>query len=87
MKQRTISDIIKQKDKWMTPEVCIEPSRKRQKMAKHEGMEEALCVWLCGIRAKNGVITVEILCNKAKQFGAGLGITEFMYMYMYMYMY
>ena len=65
--RRTVGDILQQRDKWLAVDVIAEPAAKRQKTAKHTDLEEALFLWFSDHRAKNGIVSDDILRTKAKK--------------------
>ena len=79
VKRRTIGDILQQRDKLMAIDTSDMHAAKRQRTAKHTDLEEALFLWFSDIRAKNAIVTDDILREKAKQFGVELNITDFSY--------
>ena len=76
--RRTVSDILAAKEKWMDVS-CNCNASKKQRLGKHQDLEAALQVWFASSRSQNVVITDAVLREKAKQFGADLGVTDFQY--------
>ena len=74
--RRSVGDIISAKEKWLD---CDVSSLKKQRSGKNAELEAALQLWFSSTRAQNAVITDAVLREKAKQYGADLGITDFSY--------
>ena len=74
----TVSDILRDKEKWTsTPK--DEDSSLRQRMGRHDNLEQALFLWFSDVRAKNAIINDDMLIEKAKTYGNQLGVQDFAY--------
>lgn len=75
IKRNTIADILHGKQKWMAnTEQALHAFRNRG--PKFSQLEECLFTWFTQVRQQNGIITDDVLKEKAKKFGTDLGISE-----------
>ncbi|CAB4473441.1 unnamed protein product [Rhizophagus irregularis] len=78
IKQNTVSDIFKKKDKWLFINSDSEESNKqREKQVHFPQVEEALSLWITNALSANLVINGDILREKAKFFAQQFEITRF----------
>ncbi|GES96528.1 tigger transposable element-derived protein 6-like [Rhizophagus clarus] len=78
IKQNTVSDILKKKDKWLFINPDSEESNKqREKQVHFPQVEEALSLWITNALSANLVINGDILREKAKFFAQQFEITRF----------
>ena len=77
----TISDILKQSDKWMAYDESNKTEQKSTRITqtKHAELEDALFLWLTNALTHNVAISDEILLTKAEQLGKELGVTDLSY--------
>ncbi len=77
----TVGDIIRAKDKWIGKDTStsVLQQRTRDRSPLHQQMEDALFIWLNTMLSKHVAVSDMMLTEKAKQFGADLGITDFGY--------
>ena len=77
----TISDILKQSDKWMAYDESNKTERKSTRITqtKHAELEDALFLWHTNALTHNVAISDEILLTKAEQLGKELGVTDLSY--------
>ena len=74
----TVSDILRDSGKWLS--IPTENNKsKRLRSAKHEDLENSLCLWMADVRAHNAFIDTQMLLEKAKMLGAKLNIDRFQY--------
>ena len=73
----TIADILKDTTKWTTLERNADSIRQTKPM--YQEMESALMLWFNDIRQRGGLISDELLREKARHFGERLGVTNFAY--------
>ena len=74
----TVSDILRDKEKWSSVPKDGDSSL-RQRSGKHENLEQALYMWFTDVRSKQAIINDDMLLDKAKTFGAQLGVQDFGY--------
>ena len=72
----TMSDIIRDKSKWLNFE---DSNSTRQTFVKHKDLEDALSLWFTQARSNKLLLNDELLTTKAKQLGEKIGITDFKY--------
>src|ERR1044071_10008086 len=79
IKQNTVSDILKKKDKWLlvNPE-SEEANKQRDEAPYFPQIEEALAIWTTNAIAAEIVISGDILREKAKFFAQAFEIDKFM---------
>ena len=77
----TISDILKQCDKWMAYDECNKTEQKSTRITqtKHAELKDALFLWHANALTHNVAISDEILLTKAEQLGKELGVTDLSY--------
>ncbi len=77
----TVGDIIRAKDKWMGKNTSTKVLQQctRDCSPKYQQLEDALFIWLNNMISKHVSVSDMMLVEKAKQFGADLGITDFGY--------
>ena len=74
----TVSDILKQKDKWLSASnVATQSTRTRG--CKEPELEAALLMWFNDVRSRDVPVSGEMIIKKAKKFGEELGIENFSY--------
>jgi hypothetical protein len=79
IKQNTVSDILKKKDKWLLVNPESEEANKQKERAPcFPQVEEALAVWTTNALAAELVINGDILREKAKVFAQAFEIDNFM---------
>ena len=74
----TVSDILRDKEKWTSTPKDGDSSL-RQRMGRHDNLEQALFLWFNDVRAKNAIINDDMLIEKAKTYGNQLGVQDFAY--------
>lgn len=72
----TVSDILKDSEKWL---LCEDSNDTKKKQPRHEILEEALWIWFLNVSAQKVAITDEMLKIKAQKFGESFNITGFSY--------
>lgn len=79
VKQNTVSDILKKKDKWLliNPE-SEDANKQKDRPSCFPQVEEALSLWITNALAAEVVINGDILREKAKIFAQGFEINNFM---------
>jgi hypothetical protein len=78
IKQNTVSDILKKRDKWLLVDPDSEKaSKQRERLPFFPQVEEALAVWTTNALAAELVINGDILREKAKIFARGFEINNF----------
>jgi hypothetical protein len=78
IKQNTVSDILKKRDKWLLVDPdSEEASKQRERLPCFPQVEEALAVWTTNALAAELVINGDILREKAKIFARGFDINNF----------
>jgi hypothetical protein len=78
VKQNTVSDILKKKDKWLLINPDSEEANKQRERAPcFPQVEEALAIWTTSALAAELVINGDILREKAKTFAQGFEIDNF----------
>ncbi|GBC33314.2 tigger transposable element-derived protein 6-like [Rhizophagus irregularis DAOM 181602=DAOM 197198] len=78
IKQNTVSDILKNKDKWLLVNPDSEEANKqRERPPCFPQVEEALALWLTNALAAGVIINGDILREKAKIFARGFEIDNF----------
>src|SRR6266498_4933264 len=69
IKQNTVSNILKQKDKWLSINPNSEETNKqRKRLIYFSQVEKALSLWIINALAAELIINTDILCEKAKFF-------------------
>ena len=63
----TVSDILRDKEKWTSTPKDGDSSL-RQRMGRHDTLEQALLLWFNDVRAKNSIINDDMLTEKAKTY-------------------
>jgi hypothetical protein len=78
IKQNTVSDILKKKDKWLlvNPE-SEEANKQRERLPAFPQVEEALALWITNALDAELIINGDILREKAKIFAQGFEINNF----------
>ena len=61
----TVSEILKEKEKWLAVPVDANDLTKIQS-GRYGDLENALYMWFCKVRNKGGMVTDDILIEKAK---------------------
>ncbi len=61
----TVSEILKEKDKWNAIPVDSNDVKKMQS-GRYVDMENALYMWFCKVRNKGAIVTDDILIEKAR---------------------
>ncbi|CAB4487081.1 unnamed protein product [Rhizophagus irregularis] len=78
IKQNTVSDILKKKEKWLNVNPDSEESNKqREKPVRFPQVEEALSLWITNALAADLVINTDILREKAKFFAQQFEVNNF----------
>ncbi|GBC31133.2 CENP-B homolog protein 2-like [Rhizophagus irregularis DAOM 181602=DAOM 197198] len=78
IKQNTVSDILKKKDKWLLVDPDSEEANKqRERPPCFPQVEEALALWVTNALSAEIVINGDILREKAKIFARGFEIDNF----------
>jgi hypothetical protein len=78
IKQNTVSDIFKKKEKWLSVNLDSEESNKqREKPTRFPQVEEALSLWTTNALAADLIINTDILCEKAKFFAQQFEVNNF----------
>lgn len=78
VKRNTVSDILKNKEKWLNIELNSSGATKqKEKSAKFPELEEALAIWISKALAANKTITGEIIIAKAADFAKLMNIENF----------
>ena len=72
----TVSDILKESDKWIA---TAAGSQTKKRAPKHEQLEEALFLWFGQARNAHLPLSEKILIEQAQNFGIALGIENFSY--------
>ncbi|CAK8694045.1 unnamed protein product [Clavelina lepadiformis] len=75
----TISDILKQKGKWLSSDDIKRKSLTRARHCKEPELESAIFLWFTDVRSRNLPVTCDMLKEKAKTFGEQLGVKDFAY--------
>jgi hypothetical protein len=70
----TLSEILKNKEKWENCEISNTFTRQSSKI--HSLLEKSLIEWISRMDAINGYVTDEIIIRKAKEFGQKLNICD-----------
>ena len=66
------------KEKWTSTPKDGDSSL-RQRMGRHDNLEQALFLWFNDVRAKNAIINDDMLIEKPKTYGNQLGVQDFAY--------
>jgi len=78
IKQNTVSDILKKKEKWLSVNPDSEESNKqREKPTRFPQVEEALSLWTTNALAADLIINTDILREKAKFFAQQFEVNNF----------
>jgi hypothetical protein len=78
IKQNTVSDILKKKEKWLSIDPDSEESNKqREKSVRFPQIEEALSLWTTNALAADLIINTDVLREKAKFFAQQFEISNF----------
>src|SRR6266511_289931 len=78
IKQNTVSDILKQKDKWLSINPNSEEANKqRERLVYFPQVEKALSLWITNALAAELIINTDILREKAKFFAQQFEINNF----------
>ena len=78
IKQNTVSDILKKKDKWLLVNPDSEEANKQKERPVYfPQVEEALSLWIINALAAELIINTDILREKAKYFARQFEITNF----------
>ena len=78
IKQNTVSDILRNKDKWLLVNPDLEEANKqREKNVHFPQVEEALSLWITNALSANLIISDDTLHKKAKFFAQQFEITRF----------
>ena len=78
IKQNTVSDILRNKDKWLLVNPDLEEANKqREKNVHFPQVEETLSLWITNALSANLIISGDILREKAKFFAQQFEITRF----------
>jgi hypothetical protein len=78
IKQNTVSDILKKKEKWLSVNPDSEESNKqREKSTRFPQVEEALSLWTTNALAADLIINTDILREKAKFFAQQFEVNNF----------
>lgn len=74
----TVSETLKNKDRWLSgnSNVNMKSGASREKAPKHVQLEEALYAWFLNARQQGAAVTDQLLCVKAKKFGAAFGVSD-----------
>ena len=72
----TVSDILKESDKWIA---TAAGSQTKKRAPKHEQLEEVLFLWFGQARNAHLPLSEKILIEQAQNFGTALGIENFSY--------
>ena len=75
----TISDILKQKGKWLSSDDIKRKSLTRVRSCKEPELESAIFLWFTDVRLRNLPVTYDMLKEKVKTFGEQLGVKDFTY--------
>ena len=78
--KNTISDILKQRQKWMNMQ-CNASILKKEAIGRHPELERALWLWFSSARVDRPDVNVSdaMLLMKARKFGEELGVTGLQY--------
>lgn len=77
-KKNTVSDILKNKEKWLNVELNnSNATKQKDKPPKFPELEEALIIWISKALAANKTITGEIILAKANDFAKLMKIENF----------
>ena len=74
----TISEILKQSDKWLNMST-ESTSFTRARHPKHGKLEDALIMWFNDVRSAHAAVNDEMLIEKAKELGEKMSISDFAY--------
>jgi len=78
IRQNTVSDILKKKDKWLSINPDSEEANKqREKLVHFPQIEEALSLWITNALAAELIINTDILREKAKFFAQQFEVNNF----------
>jgi hypothetical protein len=78
IKQNTVSDILKKKEKWLSVNPESEESNKqREKPVRFPQIEEALLLWTTNALTADLIINTDILREKAKFFAQQFEVSNF----------
>ena len=78
IKQNTVSNILKNKDKWLLVNPDLEEANKqREKNVHFPQVEETLSLWITNALSANLIISGDTLHKKAKFFAQQFEITRF----------
>src|SRR6266496_2091395 len=78
IKQNTVSDILKKKDKWLLVDPDSEEANKQKERPVYfPQVEEALALWITNALAAELIINTDILREKAKYFAQQFEINNF----------
>ncbi len=61
----TVSEILKEKEKWLAMSVDFDKAKKLQS-GRYADMENALYMWFCKVRNKGAIVSDDILIEKAR---------------------
>uniref|UniRef100_UPI00358F3611 tigger transposable element-derived protein 6-like n=1 Tax=Myxine glutinosa TaxID=7769 RepID=UPI00358F3611 len=74
----TVSDILKQKDKWLSLSESTSQST-RSRACKEPELEASLLMWFNDVRSRDLPVNGEMIIEKAKKFGEEFGVENFSY--------
>jgi hypothetical protein len=78
IKQNTVSDILKNKDKWLLLDLDSEESKKqRERPVQFPEVEEAMTLWVTNALEADLVINTDILREKAEFFAKSFEVNNF----------
>jgi hypothetical protein len=78
IKQNTVSDILKNKDKWLLLDLDSEESKKqRERPVQFPEVEEAMTLWVTNALEADLVINTDILREKAEFFARSFEVNNF----------
>src|ERR1700737_494409 len=73
----TISKILRSKEKWMNMDTCVrEGNVRRARVGKWPQLEKALVLWFGQVKARRGVVTDDVIMQKAKELRDSFGIYD-----------
>jgi len=78
VKQNTVSDILRNKDKWLLVDLNTEESKKqRERPVQFPQVEEAMTLWVTNALEADLVINTDILREKAEFFARSFEVNNF----------
>jgi len=77
----TLSDILKNSEKWFDTTNIRSSNAKRIRQAEQPYLEEMILIWMSDTKAHNLPINDEMIIEKAKMFGKQIGISCYEFKY------